>query len=94
MAQTPTPDSDGKIDVIEMMRDKLKEAGNVTAAQHQLITDTAEMVERARAAHRSDLLTLLAELIGLGTKVATGEVEAQDFAGPIDTVRKLIESIP
>lgn len=88
---TPT---DGKIDAIEALRNALPTAGEVTAAQHQLLADTANAVERMRIAHKEDLAELLALLIEFGVKAATGELSAEDFQKPIELARKLIRSIP
>ncbi len=92
----PPPDAaePAKVDVIEMLRAALPEAGAVTAAQHQLMTDTAEAMERMRIAHREDLKDLLATLLEFGVKAATGDLTAEDFKAPIDLARKLIRSIP
>ncbi len=91
----PPPDAKpAKIDAIEYLRSALPEAGEVTAAQHRLMAETAAAMERNRIAHREDLENLLATLIEFGVKAATGELAAEDFQAPIELARKLIRSIP
>ncbi len=91
----PPPDAEpAKIDVIDMLRLSLVDAGEVTAAQHQLIADTAAAMERNRTAHKADLQDLLATLLEFGIKAATGELQAEDFKAPVELARRLLRSIP
>ncbi len=83
-----------KIDVIDMLRLSLVDAGEVTAAQHQLIADTAAAMERNRIEHKGDLEDLLSTLLEFGVKAATGELKAEDFKAPVELARKLLRSIP
>lgn len=82
-----------KRDVIAELSSALDEAKAATAAQHQLSADTAAALERFRVMHRAALNDLLATLLDFGARVAVGDLRAEDFAPPIASLRRLIESI-